>query len=374
MAANPVPEFLLHGDHGWSLARVGAFPRLRVLAWHGNLLYASRGYKLLRAKKVADTSEIEWQPVGSYDPPRWRKLSSSLRFASRFSRDGFHALAVLPTGHLVGAVPGAIVTLAPGETEFRVSHKVLRGTRPLHITATPGGQIYWGEYFDNPQRDQVHIYGSVDNGASWRIAYTFPKGSIRHVHNIVHDPWENCLLILTGDNGAECRILRASCDFKTVDVILSGNQQARAVALVPTQDGSYFSSDTPLERNHIYRLNRHGNISALADLDSSSIYGCRVGSAIFFSTMVEPSEINLARTVSIYGTLDGTRWQKKLSWTKDGWPKGFFQYGNAFLPSGDNATDILALTTIAVKGGDLETSLWRIVNNPEIANHTMLSN
>jgi hypothetical protein len=362
MAANPVPELLPHEDRGWSLARIGAFPRRRVLAWHGNLLYASRGYEMLRARIIGDTSEIEWQPVAFYNPARWRMLSSSQRLTSRLFRDGFHALAVPPTGHLIGAVPGAIVTLAPGETEFRVSHKVLRGTRPLHIAATPGGQIFWGEYFDNPQREEVHIYGSVDNGATWRIAHTFSKGSIRHVHNIVHDPWENCLWILTGDNSAECRILRASCDFKDVDVILSGDQQARAVALVPTEDGLYFSSDTPLERNHIYRLDRRGNISALADLDSSSIYGCRVGNTTFFSTMVEPSEINLERTVSIYGALNGTRWQKQLSWTKDGWPKGPFQYGNAFLPNGHNATDILALTTIAVKARDLETSLWRIVN------------
>jgi hypothetical protein len=132
--------------------------------------------------------------------------------------------------------------------------------------------------------------------------------------------------------------------------------------MVPAEDGLYFSSDTPLERNHIYRLDRLGNIATLADLDSSSIYGCRVGNTIFFSTMVEPSETNLKQTVSIYGAHGGASWRKQLSWKKDVWPKGLFQYGNAFLPGGHNATGILALTTIAVKPGDLETSLWRIVN------------
>ncbi|HEX4425804.1 MAG TPA: hypothetical protein VH079_10420 [Terriglobales bacterium] len=362
MAANPVPELLPHEERRWSLVRAGTFPRLRVLAWHGDLLYASCGYQLLRAKIIADINKIDWQPVGSYDPSAWRVLSSSHLLSARLFRDGFHALAVLPTNHLIGAVPGAIITLAPGATEFRVFHKVLRGTRPLHITAVPGGQIFWGEYFDNPQRDEVHIYGSVDNGSSWQIAFTFPAGSIRHVHNIVHDPWGNCLWILTGDSGAECRILRASCDFKNVDVVLSGYQQARAVAMVSAEDGLYFSSDTPLERNHIYRLDRLGNIATLADLDSSSISGCRVGNTMFFSTMVEPSEANLKQTVSIYGAHGGASWRKQLSWKKDVWPKGLFQYGNAFLPGGHNATGILALTTIAVKPGDLETSLWRIVN------------
>ena len=78
------------------------------------------------------------------------------------------------------------------------------------------------------------------------------------MHNIVYDEWENCFWVLTGDNGSECRILRASCDFKTVDVILSGNQQARSAALVPSRDALYFSSDTPLETNHVYRLDRRG--------------------------------------------------------------------------------------------------------------------
>ena len=112
-------------------------------------------------------------------------------------------------------LPGAIVTLATGRDEFRVTHRILRGTRPLHIAVTPEDRLYWGEYFDNPDRDEVHVYASADQGATWDVAYTFAKGEIRHIHNIVSDAWENCLWMLTGDNGEECRILRASCDFRT---------------------------------------------------------------------------------------------------------------------------------------------------------------
>ena len=113
---------------------------------------------------------------------------------------------------MVGAVPGALVTRTPGSDEFHVTHHVQRGTRPLHVTAVPSGRIYWGEYFDNRERAEVHIYVSTDRGRTWQIAYTFPAGSIRHVHNIVYDRWGDCLWILTGDEGAECKVLRASCD------------------------------------------------------------------------------------------------------------------------------------------------------------------
>jgi hypothetical protein len=346
------------------LTLAARFPGLRSLAWSGRDLYASRGYELLRAR-VEDARDITWQPVAHFRPSLRRRLSVTNRFTARLLRDGFHALAVLPSGAIIGAVPGSIVTLRPGESEFRQTHAITRGTRPLHIAATLGGAVFWGEYFDNAQRDEVHIYGSPDAGATWSIAYTFPKGTIRHVHNIVHDPWSDCLWILTGDYGDECRILRASCDLSRVEIVMQGNQQARAVAAVPTEDALYFSSDTPLESNHIYRLDRQGKLSQIAQISSSSIYGCRVGGRVFFSTMVEPSEVNRDRTVRVYGgeVALPDSWQPILAWQKDALPMGLFQYGNAFLPDGNNTTKFLAVSTIAVQSNDMATSLYKL-NEP----------
>jgi hypothetical protein len=262
---------------------------------------------------------------------------------------------------MIGAVPGAIVTLSPGETEFRVSHRVTRGLRPLHIAAAPSGHVFWGEYFDNPQRDEVHVYASSDRGAPWEVAYTFPRGAVRHVHNIVYDEWENCLWVLTGDQSGECRIIRASCDFRTLDVVLSGNQQTRCAALVPARDAVYFSTDSPFEKNHVYRLDRRSReVRAVAELSGSSICGCSVGDAVFFSTMIEPSAINLSRDVELYGSRDGLDWQALQRWTKDRWRMKAFQYGNAFLPDGKNMTGLLAATTIAVERSDMETSIWAV--------------
>jgi len=337
---------------------LGRFPRTRALAWNGSVLYASRGYELFSSEVIG--TNPNWQAVGRYRPEAWRTASSAFRLTSRLFRDGFHALAVSPTKHLVAAVPKAIVTLPPGDGEFQISHRITRGTRPLHIISTPGGVLYWGEYFDNRQRDEVHIYASADCGKSWNVAYTFPKRTIRHVHNIVHDEWENCLWVLTGDEGPECRILKASCDFRTVETVISGNQQARAVALVPTREGLYFASDTPLESNHIYRLNRSGNIENLNGISSSSIYGCLVGNAIFFSTMIEPSTVNRDRQARLYASNNGESWHNPLAWSKDAWPMGLFQFGNVFLPDGRNTTSVLALTTVAVKSEDQQTSLWLV--------------
>lgn len=351
-----------------SLTRMARFPGLRALTWAGDTLYASRNYELLRATISADTipsTNLHWEKVASFHPAGWRNWTTRTKLTSRLVRDGFHALAVLPSGAMVGAVPGAIITLRPKKNNFELSHKITRGTRPLHIISIPNGTVFWGEYFDNPSRDEVHIYASTDEGSTWGVAYTFPKGAIRHVHNIVHDPWENCLWVLTGDYGEECRILRASYDFRQVDAIVKGNQQARAVACVPAESGLYFSSDTPMEANAIYHLDRQrkdrpGKLSQLSSLTSSSIYGCRVGQDIFFSTMVEPSSENSDRYVRIFGARDGRDWQSLLAWKKDRWPMRFFQYGNAFLPDGLNSTPYLALTTIAVESEDVTASLYTI--------------
>ncbi len=344
-----------------ALVRVARFPNLRALAWCGDLLYAARGYELVRTRIRDFSHGPNWETVGRFRAPWKRRLSVANRLSARLFRDGFHASSVLPSGGLVAAIPGAIITLQPGESEFRVTHVITRGTRPLHITAVSGGAVYWGEYFDNAARDPVHIYASTDAGATWSIAYTFPKGAIRHVHNIVHDPWADCLWILTGDYADECRVLRASCDLAHVETVLQGNQQARAVAAIPTEDALFFSSDTPLESNYIYRLDRQGTLAQLAPISSSSIYGCRVGNQLFFSTMVEPSEVNRDRTVRVYAADSRTPelWRLVLAWQKDVWPMSFFQYGNAFFPDGHNTTPYLAVTTVAVESDDMVTSLYR---------------
>ena len=50
-----------------------------------------------------------------------------------------------------------------------------------------------------------------------------------------------------------------------------------------------------------------------------------------------------------------------MQWRKDFWPMSLFQYGNAMLPDGRNATEFLAVTTVAVERDDLKTSIWRVL-------------
>jgi hypothetical protein len=75
--------------------------------------------------------------------------------------------------------------------------------------------------------------------------------------------------------------------------------------------------------------------------------------------MVEPSEVNSSRSVKLFGSLGGAEWRSLAAWKKDGWSMKFFQYGNAFLPDGENTTDLVAVSTVAVESGDLQMSIWK---------------
>jgi hypothetical protein len=368
-----MPEIPVAAAPSIRLRRAAAWRGVRVLAWDGDILYGCRGYQVITLNCDQQVSgNSNWSSLARFNPVWWRKLTSHSTLGYRLVRDGFHALAILggekKQQTMVGAVPGALVTRTAESDEFYITHQILRGTRPLHITPVPSGNVYWGEYFDNRERSEVHIYASTDRGCTWQIAYTFPAGSIRHVHNIVYDPWADCLWILTGDSGAECKVMRASSDLRSVETILVGNQQARAVALLPTKGALYLSTDTPSEKNHVYRFHRTGDVERVGDLASSSIFGCRVScqdgnsdrEAMFFSTMVEPSTENLSREVQLVGSGDGEIWPVLARWEKDNLPMRYFQYGNAFLPDGENRTRYLAATTIAVKSDDLVTTLWEV--------------
>jgi len=154
---------------------------------------------------------VQWERGGAlFLPSWWRKLTVATRLSYRLVRDGFHALAVFPSGELIAALQGPLLRCGPGKKEFHVTHVLQRGTRPLNITVAPDGARFLGEYFDQSGAgcgSRLRIQRPRSELESCLFVW---KGAIRHVHNIVYDQWGNCFWVLTGDMGAECRVLRAS--------------------------------------------------------------------------------------------------------------------------------------------------------------------
>src|SRR5258708_2730407 len=92
-----------------ALRRVARFPGFRALTWMDDTLYASRDYELLRTRispgQIPSDGQ-RWEAVASFSPASWRRWTSRTNLSSRLVRDGFHALAVLPSQAMVAA-PGS---------------------------------------------------------------------------------------------------------------------------------------------------------------------------------------------------------------------------------------------------------------------------
>ena len=230
----------------------------------------------------------------------------------------------------------------------------------MALAVSPEGVIYWGEYFDNSERAEVHVYASTDGGHAWDVAYTFPQGNIRHVHSITYDPYRDHLWMCTGDYGAECRIMRVSNDWRVVETVLEGSQQSRTVRPIPAPDGLYFATDSELEQNYICRLGDDGSLEQLHPINGPGMWSCQAGAGFFFSSDVEPSKVNLDPFATVYGSRDGNTWSRLVAWRKDPWHKLLFQYGNIMLPRGINDSDILAATGMAVRSEDDVMHVWRV--------------
>jgi hypothetical protein len=111
---------------------------------------------------------------------------------------------------------------------------LIQGDSVLHggICEDQEGWTYFGEYFMNPARGEVHIFRLDPALKTWEIAHTFQAGEVRHVHGIYRDPYDTqALWITSGDAMGECYLYRTRDRFTTVERIGEGTQLWRAVRL-----------------------------------------------------------------------------------------------------------------------------------------------
>lgn len=331
------------------------FSRLRVLAWDATVLLASEAYTLLSA----DMSEPvpQWRIVAPFRPVWWRNLTARARLTYRLFSDGFQTLVALPSGHLIASVPEGIISIAPGEMEFHVTHQIASRTAGRQIVATRDGQIFWSGHRENSGSGQSCVYVSPDSGLTWEVAHGFPAGVVG-IRGLVYDDWANCFWILADEEGPNCRVFRASLDFRVVEVAISGSE-SRMAACVPTRDAVYFGSHHCAGSNYIFRLRRNGSVSKVASIAGPCVSACLVCTSMFFSTMPQPADSGGRGMIKIYRSPDGEAWEEFLGWNKDLWPERFLS-GGAFFADGKNSTDLLAVSTVGASGLDLQTTLWRI--------------
>jgi hypothetical protein len=169
---------------------------------------------------------------------------------------------------------------------------------------------------------------------------------IRHIHGIFFDPFEELFWMTTGDLDSECFIWKSK-DLSSFEKVIGGSQKYRAVHLIFTENSIYYGSDSPSEKNYLYRLDRSNlKTTIITQVGGSVFYGYKTQNRIYFSTAVEPSYVNPSSNVEIWSICNGKA--KKVSvHRKDFFSKKFFQYGQAFFPYGPGDGESVYFTPFA---------------------------
>ena len=278
----------------------------------------------------------------------------------RLFRAEITGLYILGDNSMIAIAKKGIFKCEPEGGYFRKVFTIPRGSKPLNLCVLPNGHIFFGEYFQNVKKDAVNIYGSEDNGETWKIAYTFESGNINHVHGVFYDKYTSRIWVLTGDRENECIIGYTEDEFKTFHEVLRGGQEYRSCQLFFYKDFIVYATDSQYIENEIRAIDRKTlNIMTLAIIQGSAIKGGQTGNVSYLSTTIEPSDVNKDRFAHIWVTKDGLHWEDKFKAEKDCWPS-IFQFGTFEFPQNAYHEGRLWFSGRALKGYDYKSSYIEI--------------
>jgi hypothetical protein len=305
------------------------FRNIKILEVGEDTLIGARGYRLFRYTN----SSGKWTYIGKVADTKFA-LASRFRLVSRLLRTEIHFFSTLTGGAQVCVAKNGIFKLNKTSRRFEKCFNITRGSRPLNLCEDTDGNLYFGEYFHNAEREPVHVYRSADQGDTWSIVYSFPAGSIRHIHGIHADPYTGALWVTTGDLEGECIIGYTTDQFATFNTVFRGGQEYRACNLLFFKDKVVYGTDSETALNFIKQFDRNTmKVTDIAPIQGSVISAVKAGDKCFLSTTVEPSEVNLDQNAYLwmYNNVNGEA-SVIASYRKDRLDHIYFQFGLCRLP------------------------------------------
>jgi len=273
-------------------------------------------------------------------------LSDSFSLLKRLLRSEIHN--VLLCGDVVVVVlKGKLLFYK--ENRLRKELPIKRGKRPLRAgVVCYGDQLYYGDYWMNPERSEVNIHRVDLNTFEEELFYSF--GHVQHIHFIQPDRWvEGSLIVGTGDRDHECGIYRIDTDTKEVETIAEGNQTYRLVSVLQHEEYMIWGTDAPNEQNYIYRLNRKSKVlERIRKIEGPAYYSAMSrGNDMYIATTVEQRDRHSA---VIYKSKDfGKSWSEYRRFKKDIWHCRYFGYGIIEFIQGQEHRDELYYNAIGLK-------------------------
>lgn len=314
--------------------------------YKGKILFVDQNVVYRSAKnsifKSTDNG-VSWKRIVRFSVQGFiKKIGYQSHLTRRLLRLGVHHY--YPSQNNLGVIYDKLIGVV--KDGVMSQSQPLIGSRPLSLEKINQGFVF-GEYRSNPERSEINVWQFGDNEELHSILKF--KG-IRHIHGIYKDPYTEQLWITTGDEDNEAAIYCSDDNLETVEKILFGSQQTRTIKLLFTKDFIYFGSDAPHEVNYLYRMHRESKkVEQLQQVGSSVFHGCTVGDWLFFSTAIEPSQVNTTKYAEVWASPNGKDWKCIYKFKKDILPMRFFQYGQVFFPNGFGDKKHLWLSPFATK-------------------------
>ena len=297
---------------------------------------------------------------------------SSILF--RLFRFGVRTAVLIDDNHVILNIGNRLHELDIDSGSITSGWDCGNGIRPLIMTVInniPGflDGVYFGGYVHNHEKNPVSIYYRVDIDR-WEEVYTFPQGTINHVHNVVADPFRRCLWVFTGDFGDSAAIWKVTDNFKKVEKLVGGNQKWRGSMAYALPEGLLYATDTPRADDFLYLLDPDTlEQKEIMPLDGSCIYGCQWKKNFVIATTVESEGGKMGFFEKWFGRKRGEGikdeyvhmycgnlndgFHEIYKEKKDWLPFTLFQFGVFKFPGGMNNTDTLYFQPIATSRNDL---------------------
>lgn len=330
-----------------------------LLVKSGGYIFA-KGYSLYSYDKSSNKATY----IGRI-PDRKYAIFSYCRLSRRFFRAEITGLYELRDGSLLAIAKKGLFKSQPvAAGQWMKCFTVPRGSKPLNICALPNGNLFFGEYFMNMERQAVNVYRSNDNGNSWQVCYTFLEGNINHIHGLFYDKYTGRMWCLTGDRENECIIGYTEDEFKTFVEVFRGGQDYRSCQLFFFPDYIIYATDSQYMRNCIKRIDRETlGITDLCEIQGTAIKGKQTADCCLLSTTVEPSEVITDQYSHLWYSRDGMQWTELFSAKKDFLP-AIMQFGSIEFP--EYLCDLkgqICFSGRALKGIDGNSLFINIYNN-----------
>ncbi len=335
-----------------------------------------------------DTQSFKVEPLCKIRINGYRGSFSKTRFLTRlFHRYVFCGITPQDADYSFLAFNDSIykVDYRKKTVDFSMKFECEDMHRPLAFFEIRGvkgffDSIVFGEYSYNKSRHAMSVFQYVND--EWKKVYSFPSGSIKHIHSIIPDPFRNRILILTGDLDHESMVWEAKNNFSDVKCLFGGKQEYRFCCAKAYEFGTVLITDSPYNQNNIFVLYDRPTVhlEKLYSLPGPTVFFASHNNDIVFATDVEDDAINrspISRFLSNRrgaGVLDefahvfllnSNKELKELaSFKKDVLPMRIFGFGTVHFPDG-NKGDNLFLYPMSVKKLDQVLLCIKVENTNE---------